>query len=460
MMNLTLQEIVDAINGELIKQGKEKEYKSVSTDSRTIKENSIFIALKGDNFNGNAYAAEASNKGAALCIVDEIIDTIDDFNEDTIIVKADNCKEALLSLAKYYRSKLKVKVVGITGSTGKTSTKDLVAAFLSSRLKVFKTKGNFNNEIGLPLMIFNITDEYDVAVLEMGMSNLGEIHRLADVARPDIAIITNIGVSHIEYLKTRENILKAKMEITDFFNSSSTLIVNYDNDLLKTVEATGYNIVRISIEENNVNFKADDIYLDQSSIKFKVVDEGKDVSPEFHISIPGKHNIQNSLLAIACGRKLGLSYEDMIAGSSSLEFTSMRLDIVKGSRFTIIDDCYNASPDSMKAAIDVLENITGKRKIAVLGTMKELGEESYRLHKEIGIYAGTKNIDLLISIGEFNNAFEEGVNDVGKHIAFQSNDEAMEFLYNNLTDMDVVLVKASRSMKFETIVNKLKKINC
>lgn len=460
MMNLTLQEIIEAVNGELVRQGKENEYKAVSTDSRTIHKGSIFIALKGENFNGNAYAAEASRKGAALCIVDEIKDSFNDFNEDTIVIKVDDCKKALLSLAKYYRSKLKVKVIGITGSTGKTSTKDLVAAFLSTKLKVFKTKGNFNNEIGLPLMIFNITNEYDVAVLEMGMSDLGEIHRLADVARPDIAIISNIGVSHIEYLKTRENILKAKLEITDFFNSSSTLIINYDNDLLKTVEATNYNIVRISIEENNVNFKAESMFLDERSISFKVLNNGKDLSPEFTISIPGKHNIQNSLLAIACGRELGLTYEDMIAGSSTLEFTSMRLDIVKGSRFTIIDDSYNASPDSMKAALDVLENVSGTRKIAVLGTMKELGEEAYKLHREVGVYAGLKKIDLLITIGEFSRAFKDGFNKDGNYIAFQGNDEAAEYLSDFLVDLDVVLVKASRSMRFETIVNKLKMINC
>jgi UDP-N-acetylmuramoyl-tripeptide--D-alanyl-D-alanine ligase len=460
VVNLTLIEIVEAVKGEIVKAGKETEYEAVSTDTRTIEDDSIFIALKGENFNGNAYALQASKKGAAVCIIDEVISSLEEFNGDTVVIKVEDTKEALLKLAKYYRSKLKVKVVGITGSTGKTSTKDLVAAFLSSKYKVFKTKGNFNNEIGLPLMIFKLTDEYDVAVLEMGMSNLGEIHRLADVARPDIGIITNIGVSHIEYLKTRENILKAKLEITDFFNSSNKLILNYDNDLLRTVKASNYNTLNISTEDDKVDYKAFDIVLGEDNIRFKVMDKDRNISPEFNISIPGKHNIQNSLLAITCGRALGLTYEELIAGSSALEFTSMRLDIVKGHKFTIIDDCYNASPDSMKAALEVLENSVGNRKIAVLGTMKELGDEAYNLHREVGAFAAANGIDLLITIGEFSEAFKEGFKKETEFMSFQSCHEAAEYLSSGILEKDVVLVKASRSMKFETIVNRLKLINC
>jgi UDP-N-acetylmuramoyl-tripeptide--D-alanyl-D-alanine ligase len=460
MVDLTLKEIVEAVNGTIVKEGKEVKYEAVSTDTRTIEKGSVFIALKGENFNGNAYAVEASSKGAAVCLLDEILEAVDNFQSETTVIKVENAKDALLQLAKYYRSKLKIKVIGITGSTGKTSTKDLVAAFLSSKLKVFKTKGNFNNEIGLPLMIFKITKDYDVAVLEMGMSNLGEIHRLADVARPDISIITNIGVSHLEYLRTRENILKAKLEITDYFNRNNVLIINYDNDLLKTIKDSNYNIVRVSTEESDANYKASDIAINENSIQFKVLENDKNLSPEFNISIPGKHNIQNSLLAIACGKELGLSYEDMISGSSELEFTSMRLDVVKGSKFTIIDDCYNASPDSMKAALEVLENISGNKKIAVLGTMKELGEDAYKLHKEVGAYADKKNVDFLISIGEFSKAFKEGFNNDNQFLEFQNCDEANEYLSDILNSKDVVLIKASRSMKFETVVNKLKLINC
>ncbi|MCM8711005.1 UDP-N-acetylmuramoyl-tripeptide--D-alanyl-D-alanine ligase [Clostridium sp. SYSU_GA19001] len=459
MENLTFVEIVEAVHGKIIKEGKEVTYESVSTDTRTIKENSIFIALKGEKFNGNDYAAEASIKGARLCIVDELKCSLEDFSNNTFVVKVQDGKKALLDLSKYYRSKLNLKVVGITGSTGKTSTKDLVAAVLSSKYKVFKTKGNFNNEIGLPLMVFNLDNSYDVAVLEMGMSSLGEIHRLAEVARPDIAIITNIGVSHIEYLKTRENILKAKLEITDFFNKENSLIINADNDLLKRVGSSNYKVVRVGMEEKHLDLKAVEIYLGEDCSKFRVSSNYEETSSEFFINVPGKHNISNSLLAIACGKILGLSYQEMIEGIKNLEFTSMRLDILRGKKFTIIDDSYNASPDSMKAAIDVLCNMNGNKKIAVLGTMKELGDKSSELHREVAEYASFRNIDELIVVGEYAEVFSRGFNNDKKFKAFSSNDEAVQYINTIINKDDVVLVKASRSMKFETIVKELKIIN-
>lgn len=460
MEKLTLKEIVEAVKGVIIKKGEERQYASVSTDTRTISCDSIFIALKGSNFNGNDYAVEASLKGAAVCIIDDIRFNQENFETITTVIKVEDGKEALMNLAKYYRSKLDIKVIGITGSTGKTSTKDLVAAVLSSKYKVFKTKGNFNNEIGLPLMIFNLDNSYDAAVLEMGMSNFGEIHNLADISRPDIALITNIGVSHIEYLKSRENILKAKLEITDFFSSENTLIVNNDNDLLSTIISDKYRIIKVGVDTTeNVDLHAVNVFLGESSIQFAVYADNE-TSPLFNVDVPGKHNVQNALLAIACGKKLNLSYEEMIDGIKSLEVTSMRLDIAKGEKFTIIDDSYNASPDSMKAALDVLSNVAGVRKIAVLGTMKELGDKSFELHHEVGKYAGLKGIDLLITIGEFNKAFEEGFNRTDKIKCFNNNEDAYEYLKNILTFGDVVLVKASRSMKFETIVKMLKMINC
>lgn len=456
---LTFKEIIKAVNGELIKKGKEVRYKSVSTDTRTIAEDSIFIALKGSNFNGNNYAKEANIKGARICIVDEVKFDSSDFHEDTFVIKVQDGKEALLNLAKYYRSILKIKVIGITGSTGKTSTKDLVAAALSTKYRVFKTKGNFNNEIGLPLMIFNIDNSYDIAVLEMGMSNFGEIHRLSDVARPHIGIITNIGVSHIEYLKTRENILKAKMEMADFFNNDNILIVNGDNDLLSTLKTNKYELIKIGIGNCDSYFKAEDIVLGENKIEFKVIENKNSVSPKFNINIPGKHNILNSILAIACGRVLNLSFKDIAEGFNNLEFTSMRLDIIRGSKFTLIDDSYNASPDSMIAAIDVLSNLKGNKKIAVLGTMKELGDKSFDLHREVGEYARFKNIDLLIAVGEYSKAFEEGFKHPEKFKACSSNEEALNYVQERAACEDAILVKASRSMKFETIVNKLKMIN-
>jgi UDP-N-acetylmuramoyl-tripeptide--D-alanyl-D-alanine ligase len=453
---MSIQEILEAVDGELYLEGKVYEYTDISTDTRKIEEGSLFIALKGENFNGNEFVIEAAGKGAVICLVDEIKFNREDLNSGVSVIKVDDTKKALRDLAKYYRSKLKIKIVGITGSTGKTSTKDIVAAALSSKYRVFKTKGNFNNEIGLPLMIFKLNNNYDVAVLEMGMSNLEEIHRLADIARPDVGIITNIGISHIENLGTRENILKAKMEITDFFHKSSTLIVNGDNDLLSTIETEKFNLIKIGIDKE-FDYTGENIILNEDRISFKVREAGKVNSQSFELPVPGKHNVLNALMAVACGRLFSMEFSEIALGLTNLEVTSMRLDIVKTQEYTIIDDCYNASPDSMKAAIDVEINIKGNRRIAVLGTMKELGSKAYEAHKEIGSYASQKGIDLLITVGEYNDAFKEGFSCDANYAPFETTAEAAEYVKNIIRKDDVVLVKASRTMKFETIIDRLKK---
>lgn len=453
MERVSFHEIVKAVNGEIIINNKCDKYNYVSTDTRKICENSIFVALKGENFNGNDYVIQASEKGANLCIIDEIKFNAEDVKENTSVILVKDTRKALLNLAEYYRSKLKVKIVAITGSTGKTSTKDLVAAALSSNLKVFKTKGNFNNEIGMPLMMLEIDNTYDVAVLEMGMSSLGEIHRLAKVAKPDIALITNIGISHIENLKTRENILKAKMEITDFFTEKCTLIINSENDLLSTLKEDKYNLTKIGFNDF-ADYKGESIELTEKDISFSLVH--KKEKENFNIEVLGKHNVLNSLLAIATARTLGISYKEIKNGMNNLSVTSMRLDIVKCKGYTIIDDCYNASPDSMKAALDVMQSVSGKRKIAVFGTMKELGSEGYKSHKEVGRYASKMGIEELLVLGEYSAAYKEGFNNDNKFKKFNTTKEASQYLKANLQNEDIILIKASRSMKFEDIVKELK----
>jgi UDP-N-acetylmuramoyl-tripeptide--D-alanyl-D-alanine ligase len=453
---MSICEILEAVDGELYLDGKCYEYNDISTDTRKIGKGSVFIALKGENFNGNEFVSEAVKKGAIICLVDEIRFDKQDLDSRVTIIKVEDTKKALRELAKYYRSKLDIKIVGITGSTGKTSTKDLVAAALSGKFRVFKTKGNYNNEIGLPLMIFKLNSAYDVAVLEMGMSNLQEIHRLADIARPDIGIITNVGISHIENLGTRENILKAKMEIADFFNKENLLIINADNDLLSTVSSKEYNLRKIGVEVAS-DYRGENIILMEDSIAFQVKEFGELNSHPFELPIPGKHNVLNTLMAIACGRELGMEMEDISEGLRNLEVTSMRLDIVRNTDYTIIDDCYNASPDSMKAAIDVEKQVKGSRRIAVLGTMRELGDKAYDAHKDVGEYARLKGIDLLITVGEYNNAYKEGFGWDERYVCFQSTIEAAEYVQNIAMKDDIILVKASRAMKFETIVDRLKK---
>ena len=450
MLELNLQEIVKATKGALLKEAYVKEIKDVSTDTRKIEEGTMFIALKGENFNGNNYVLEAFNKGAKIAIVDEVKCDLNELKEDVALIKVQNTRRALMDLAKFYREKLGLKVVGITGSAGKTSTKDLVAAVLSDKYKVFKTKGNFNNEIGLPLMILELDSTYDVAILEMGMRGLGQIKELAEIASPDFGIITNIGISHIEILKTRENILKAKMEIATFFDKNNTLVVCGNDDFLGALPNAEYKIVKTGVGEN-FKIGAKNIALEELSSKFTVYDGEKE--EEFSLDMPGEHNISNLMLGIAIAKELGVSFEEMKRGLKNIEATSMRLELIKKDGFSILNDCYNSSPVAVKSAIDVMKNIEGKRRIAVLGTMRELGHKSEEAHEEIGKYSKENGIEKVLCFGDFSKNIKEGYGE--GCTVYENKEELIKDLLNIICDGDIILVKASRSLKFEEITKAL-----
>lgn len=456
METIRLKEIAEAISGEILISGATEEFSNVTIDSRNVSKGDIFIAIKGENFDGHKFVKGAIDSGAKLCIVHEK-EQYEDLNEkDLSIILVKDTKRALLDLASYYISTLDIKVVGITGSTGKTSTKDLMAAALSKKYKVFKTQGNFNNDIGLPLMIFNLDKTYQVAILEMGMSDLGEIDTLAKVAKPSIGVITNIGTSHLENLKTRENILKAKLEIANNFKEENVLIINGDNDMLHNYYTDKYKIVKIGID-SDYNFKGCRIIINKDSIEFGVKENGEDVNATIKVPVPGKHNVLNSLLAIAVARELKVTYEEIQGGIENLQATSMRLDVLNLDNYTIINDAYNASPDSMEAALEVLKQYNG-RKIAVLGTMKELGEDSARAHEQVGAYAKARGIDLLFTLGEFNENFKKGYGSEN-FMDFNSMEELIAELKKTIKSDDILLIKASRSMKFENIIKELQKKN-
>ena len=418
--------------------------KAVSTDTRKIEEGTMFIALKGENFNGNNYVLDAFNKGAKIAIVDEVKCDLNELKEDVALIKVQNTGRALMDLAKFYREKLGLKVVVITGSAGKTSTKDLVAAVLSYKYKVFKTKGNFNNEIGLPLMILELDSTYDVAILEMGMRGLGQIKELAEIASPDLGIITNIGISHIEILKTRENILKAKMEIATFFDKNNTLVVCGNDDFLGALPEAEYKIVKTGVGEN-FKIGAKNIALEELSSKFTVYDGEKE--EEFSLDMPGEHNISNLMLGIAIAKELGVSFEEMKRGLKNIEATSMRLELIKKDGFSILNDCYNSSPVAVKSAIDVMKNIEGKRRIAVLGTMRELGHKSEEAHEEIGKYAKENGIEKVLCFGDFSENIKEGYGE--GCTVYENKEELIKDLLNIICDGDIILVKASRSLKLK-----------
>lgn len=448
-MELSFKEIVEAINGKVVVRGREN-FNNVCIDTRKIQKDNIYIAIKGERFDGNKFVIDAFKKGASIAIVSEILFDIDKEEEAQTVILVDNTEKALLDLASFYRKKLGLKVVGVTGSCGKTSTKDLIAAFLSEKYKVFKTKGNFNNQIGLPLMILELDSTYDVAVLEMGMSDLGEIDVLAKCARPDIAVITNIGLSHIENLKTQENILKAKSEIFNYFDESNCLIINGEDKNLLKIKDKCFEILRIGYN-HEYDVYAFNIILMEDNTTFSIQDNNQEII--FNIPMAGKHNILNSMLAIAVAKKFKLSFEEMKLGIKNLEATSMRLEVIKRDKITIINDCYNASPDSMKSSMDVLSAYKKGRKIAILGTMNELGDEAVNAHTEVGRYAKDK-VDLLIAIGSYKECFRKGYS-LDSILTFEDKKDFIDDLKTIIKENDVILVKASRGMKFEEIVNSL-----
>lgn len=447
-LDLILSEIIEATGGKVLFKNNEGNFNKISTDTRKIEKDNLFIALKGENFNGNDYVIPALEKGASILIVDEIKFKPEELNYRGTIIKVKNTKTALGDLARFYRKKIGIKVVGITGSTGKTSTKDLVAAFLSGKYKVFKTQGNFNNEIGLPLMIFELSKDYDIAVLEMGTSNFGEINTLASIALPDVAAITNIGVAHIEYLKTRENILKEKMSIANFFEEKNSLIINCENDMLKTVNKDNkFNLQKIGYDET-YDVYAKNIELTSETTSFDVVTKDSE-SHKFTLNMVGEHNILNALIGIQISKDLGLTFNEMEKGLQNFNATSMRLEIINKNNFIIINDSYNANPDSMKAALKVLENYSGMRKIAILGTMGELGDYAKEAHTEVGRFAKGK-AHLLLTTGEFKDCYKEGFKE--DTIIFENKKELMETLADIIKTGDTILIKASRSEKFEEII--------
>ena len=371
-----------------------------------------------------------------------------------------NVVKSIQDVAKYKREKSNVKVVGITGSVGKTSTKDIVASVISKKYKVLKTQGNYNNEIGLPLTILSLKDE-EIMVLEMGMSAFGEMSLLTNIAKPDIAAITNIGTSHIGILGSRENILKAKLEILEGLKKDGTLVINNDNDLLNKwyKEEKIINNVNTYGIENDSNYMASDIDLKENGSTYKINLDNK----TYNVNVPvsGEHFVYNSLCAIAIGKLLDIPNEKIIEGISEFELTKKRMEILKNkNNVLIINDCYNASYDSMKAAIEYLATLKN-RKIAILGDMLELGDFSKQLHEKVGNEVAKNNIDVLITIGDEAKNIAIGAKTIGMKkqniYEFKNKEEAMEKVKELVKSGDAVLIKASNAMKFDEITKELLK---
>ena len=452
MKELTLAQIAEACGGTLIGGNEAKEYTvtGVEIDSRRVKAGDLFVAIPGEKVDGHKFIPDVLKKGA-YALSQQSLDV------DGTYILVEDTVTAMKRLARFYRNTLDIKVVGITGSVGKTSTKEMIASVLGTKFRVHKTQGNFNNGIGLPLTIFQIEKEHQVAVLEMGISEFGEMHELADMAQPDIMVITNIGLCHLENLKTRDGILKAKTESFAHLKPDGVVILNGDDDKLSTVEqVAGRKPVFYGIKGRNL--------CETSVCADAVTEHGLEgMTAEFHtpqgdmeifIPIPGEHNVYNALAATCVAEQLGLSMDEIKCGIAAASTISGRTNLIHTKGMTVIDDCYNANPVSMKASLDVLSK-AGGRKIAVLGDMGELGEDEQQLHYEVGTYAGTLPIDLLFCVGTLSGKLAEGAKKQNPALTvkhYGTREEMTEELLATVKEGDAVLVKASHFMEFPKVV--------
>ena len=467
-MNLKIKDILKCTNGKLIIGDTEKECKNYSKDTRTIKKGDTYIGIKGEKFDGSSFWKDALNNGAETVIINNIkLDEIEEYKKQNknIIQVEDTIKE-IGEMASYkikiQKGKYNLKVVGVTGSVGKTSTKDIIANVLSNKYKVLKTEGNNNNHIGLPLTILRLQDE-EIAVIEMGMNHLGEISYLTKIAKPDIAVITNIGTSHIGNLGSRENILKAKLEILEGMDKKK-IVINNDNDLLNKWYLENKNNIEIHTFgiKNESEFNAKNIKLKENSSEF--ICENKNEKINIEVPVGGEHFILNALCGLTVGKLLNLNNEEIKNGIKDFKLTAKRMEINHlKNNITIINDSYNASYESMKASISNLKNMNGERKIAVLGDMFELGDFSEKLHKEVGTEIYKNKIDKLYLIGNYSKFIGEEAEKEGYKkeniFYFENKDELFNNLKNNLKSGDVILIKASNGMKLFEIAEKLKNIN-
>ena len=455
---MNVKNIIKVTNGKLIIGNEELECENFSKDTRTIQKGDIYLGIKGEKFDGNAFWKQALDNGADAVIIQDIEVTEEEkvkYSNKTIILVQDTLK-ALYEIAKYKRSLYDIPVVAITGSVGKTSTKDMIASVVNTKFKTLKTEGNNNNNIGLPFTILRLKD-HEAMVVEMGMNHFGEISLLTDIAKPTLAVITNIGTSHIGNLGSRENILKAKLEILEGMKIPR-VIINNDNDLLHDWYEKNKDKIEIHTVgiENNSELMAKSIELGEESSKFKAIAEDKET--EIQVPVAGTHFVYNALCAMEVGRILGISTNQIKDGIAKFELTKKRMDIKKlDNGAIIINDAYNASYESMRASIEFLANHTGTRKIAVLGDMFELGKYSEELHRNVGKEVASHDIDVLICAGENSKYIIEEAqkNKKIETFYFHNNEEIVEKLTQELREGDIVLVKASNGMKFFEICQKL-----
>lgn len=449
MKNINIEAVAQACHGTYYgEEGlKNQEVSSIWTDSRKVEQDSLFIPIVGERLDGHDFIEQVFEKGALFTLSERPLDL------DVPYVLVESSLQALKDIAAFYLEQLDIPVVGVTGSVGKTSTKEIIASVLSQKYNTLKTDGNFNNEIGLPLTVFRLREEHEAAVLEMGISDFGEMSRLTAVAKPDIAVITNIGLCHLENLRSRDGILEAKTEIFEGLKEKGAIILNGDDDKLATIQeyrgitpiffGQGEGCSIRSEQVENLGLKGSECTICTPQGKIDVT-----------IPVPGLHMVQNALAACAVGLQMGLGLGEIQRGIAALEPVKGRMNLIYGKKYTIIDDCYNANPVSMKSSVDILCNALG-RKVCILGDMFELGKNERELHADVGRYVADADIELLITVGTLSRHINEEAK-ANQHcicVHFDEREKVFAELPKLLQEGDSVLVKASHGMEFPEIVD-------
>lgn len=452
MKHMTLQNIARAVSGQLflpdnyIEEGKVAQ--GVVIDNRKVEKDFIFVPIKGARVDGHTFIPDAFEKGAMAVLCDH------DLGKTTgpyIVVK--ETQQALKDLAAFYREQMDAYVIGIVGSVGKTSTKEMVASVLSRHFSLWKTQGNFNNEIGLPLTLFGVKEEHQVAVVEMGISDFGEMDRLGNMAKPDMVIMTNIGLCHLENLIDRDGVLKAKTEVFAHMPKDGVIVLNGDDDKLQMADTLGRE--RHFFGLSNQEYSATDIVSQLTGVQAKLI--GPKWESSVRIPIPGQHNVYNALAAMVAAEHLGMSREEIISGIEHAATIDGRNNFIQKNGITVIDDCYNANPVSMRASLEVLSHASG-RTIAVLGDMGELGAEEASLHYQVGEAVAEFGIDVLFTAGELSKEMIRAVEvaDCTTEVyGFDTKEEMMSQLKTIVKKGDTILVKASHFMDFPKVVEAL-----
>jgi len=450
---MTLGEIREAAGAELA--GDENlRITDIITDSRRIVPGVLFVALKGEKFNGEDFAREAAQKGAAAVMVSRACPTEKIDGLGAALLKADDCLTAYQQIARAWRERFDLPLIAVTGSNGKTTTKDITAAILSARGNVLKTKANFNNEIGLPLTLLGLNESHNYAVTEIGMRGLGQIAALAKIAEPTVGIVTNVGETHLELLGSIDNIARAKGELAEAIPSGGKLILNADDVRVaamaekarRDVEVVTYGI------DCPADVRGGGIRVENGVTKFMVLYRNE--RHDYLLPLVGRHNVYDALAGMAAAFSLGLNPDEVREGLQNLERSAMRFDMQNRGKYKIVNDAYNASPLSMRAAIETLAQLAPGRKIAVLGDMLELGDDAAKLHTEVGRHLGEQKFNALVTYGELAKHIAEGAKSAGVSEVYtaDSHESAAEILQRIMREQDTILFKGSRGMKMEKII--------